>query len=357
MVVEFEREGTIRIPNAYLAAGRLEHGYARTSYGVQGATHDVARYHPTDVSSFEEGYVALTRGRQSARIYIVDGNLADNDNELTHAPTESHPFGIGDIAQALGRRRSTHMAADASADLGGVARTLAGASLAQLAARRRQLDALMRQAPADMSEKIDEARRTVEAIRTRQQAWSDVKRVSDAVATNSPRVLDDERRVGRTPGRAITALSALRRAHTHASARLDNLEHQQALRNEWFETHSDLVDEQQVVSRAEHAREIQVRIAATNHPDRAVRTLLGPEPGSQRERLHWRRAVEMTATYNARYPQGRPAEGSAREQLLGLRPTSREAGRHYDQAAAAINVVTGARSAERAREADSGVSL
>ena len=40
VTVRFEREGTIRIPSGYLAAGRLEHGYARTTYGVQGHTHD-----------------------------------------------------------------------------------------------------------------------------------------------------------------------------------------------------------------------------------------------------------------------------------------------------------------------------
>src|SRR5207253_8054986 len=50
VVVAFEREGTIRIPNTYLTAGRLEHAYARTSYGVQGATHQFARYQPTDLS-------------------------------------------------------------------------------------------------------------------------------------------------------------------------------------------------------------------------------------------------------------------------------------------------------------------
>ena len=308
------------------------------------------------MSSFEEGYVALTRGARSARIYIVDGNLADNDNELTHAPTESHPFGIGDIAQALGRRRSTHMAADASADLGAVARTLAGASLAQLAARRRQLDNLVRQAPADMSQQLDEAHHTIEAIRTRQQAWTVAKEASDEVATRSTPASDGGH-VGRAPERAIAALNALGRAHAHAWFRLENLERQQSLRDEWFESHSDLVAEQEVVRRAEHAREIQVRIAAAGNPDQVVRTLLGPEPASQRERLHWRRAVEMTATFNARYPQARPAKGSAREQLLGGRPANREAARHYDQAAAAISVVTATRSATRAREADSGVSL
>src|SRR5690606_31114412 len=45
VTVRFEPEGTIRVPARYLAAGKLEHSYARTTYGVQGHTHDVARYH------------------------------------------------------------------------------------------------------------------------------------------------------------------------------------------------------------------------------------------------------------------------------------------------------------------------
>src|SRR5690606_3791799 len=93
VVVDFELEGTVRVPHRYLVAGHLEHGYARTSYGVQGATHAVARYHPTDVSSFEEGYVALTRARQQAKIYLVDGELPE-DAEFSHQQPASRPFGM-----------------------------------------------------------------------------------------------------------------------------------------------------------------------------------------------------------------------------------------------------------------------
>ena len=119
------------MPRRYLAAGHLEHGYARTTYGVQGSTHDVARYHPTDVSSFEEGYVAITRARTAARIYVVDGTLPGPDLELTHAPAEPQAFGMNEVAQALARRRSGHMAADAAANLTAVAATLDGKTLAE----------------------------------------------------------------------------------------------------------------------------------------------------------------------------------------------------------------------------------
>ena len=149
VVVAFRGEGTVRVPHSYLAAGYLEHGYARTTYGVQGATHDVARYQPTDVSSFEEGYVALTRARHAARIYIVDGTHAGPDDDLTHAPAESEAIGVHDVTQALGRRRTGQMAADLSTHLARVADTLHGRPLAVLTERRRVLDRAIRAAPAD----------------------------------------------------------------------------------------------------------------------------------------------------------------------------------------------------------------
>ena len=157
VVVAFDREGTIRIPNAYLTAGRLEHGYARTSYGVQGATHQVARYHPTDLSSFEEGYVALTRGRQSAHIYIVDGNQPDHQQRTRPhaAPSRNRsalaisPMPSGGVAARTWP--PTHRPISTPSP-----RRSPGRTLAELAARRRQLDVQMRRAPADMTPAIDE---------------------------------------------------------------------------------------------------------------------------------------------------------------------------------------------------------
>src|SRR5205814_727520 len=79
--VVFDKEGRVMLPPKYLDNGWLDYGYARTTYGVQGATLERALYHASDESSFEEGYVALTRGRLDTRIYLVDGTgLTDEDS-------------------------------------------------------------------------------------------------------------------------------------------------------------------------------------------------------------------------------------------------------------------------------------
>ena len=167
-----------------------------------------------------------------------------------------------------------------------------------------------------------------------------------------------EWRIHREARRARGAIIALDRAHALACTRLEKAERQQALRHEWFDTHADLVDEHQLVRRAERARETQIRITAINTPEPAVRDLLGPEPTVQRQRLLWRRAVERTAVYNARHRDlVIPADGGACEQLLGAHPADRGAANDYDRAAAAINASVAASRAIGPREADLGVAL
>ena len=156
VTVAFDREGTIRVPKSYLAAGRLEHGYARTSYGVQGATHGTARYHPTDLSGFEEGYVAITRGRDANRLYIVDGTIADTDDEAHQAP-EGQRFDLDDITDALARRRTGTMAADAADRLPLVHQLATGHTLGQLTGARRRLETILADAPADPTRAIESA--------------------------------------------------------------------------------------------------------------------------------------------------------------------------------------------------------
>ncbi|MDP9389560.1 MAG: relaxase domain-containing protein, partial [Actinomycetota bacterium] len=109
--VRFEAEGVIAIPADYLDKGWLEHGYARTTYGVQGATLERALYHVSDSSSFEEGYVALTRGRSTTRIYLVDGTVPD-DEDAGHRAHDSAETGLDTVSEAMERRRAKELAHD-----------------------------------------------------------------------------------------------------------------------------------------------------------------------------------------------------------------------------------------------------
>lgn len=120
LVVAFDREGTIRLPAAYLDAGHLEHAYARTTYLAQGATHQLGRYHPTDVSRFEEGYVALTRARHQTRIYVVEGELDLTDEAGHHAVEPDRPS-LDTVATAMATRGAKSMTHELDPHAGAVA--------------------------------------------------------------------------------------------------------------------------------------------------------------------------------------------------------------------------------------------
>lgn len=103
LLIDFEREGSVRLPASYLASGHLEHGYARTTYLAQGATLGAGRYHPTDMSRFEEGYVALTRARHQTRLYVVEGEV-DITDDAGHYALEPDRPSLDEVARAMTER-------------------------------------------------------------------------------------------------------------------------------------------------------------------------------------------------------------------------------------------------------------
>jgi ATP-dependent exoDNAse (exonuclease V) alpha subunit len=63
-------QAVVVLPAGYVAAD-VDYGYAATCDKAQGSTVDHSLYHPTDRSSSERAYVALSRGRKTNTIYAV----------------------------------------------------------------------------------------------------------------------------------------------------------------------------------------------------------------------------------------------------------------------------------------------
>jgi len=310
VTVRFNREGTIRVPKAYLAAGRLEHGYARTTYGVQGHTHDVARYHPTDASGFEEGYVAVTRGRKGARLYVVDGTVGVDQDAHHSRETERHT--LDDITDAFGRRRANTMAADLNPSLDRVADLAQNRTLAELHQGRRDLDRQLGSAPPDTTAIIDESTRARDALLVRRRTLQDT--ATEPVTTGLQRRID------------------------HLERRIATATRQQAEREEWLAVHRAVVDERQVVGDAERAVEARIRHRPLVHLPAHVIDTLGLEPDLQRERSAWSAAASAIAIHRNRHDipaeAGDGLDGPAA--LLGERPADAPAAASWDYAAAKV---------------------
>lgn len=86
-------ERAVELPESYLAAGNLSHGYALTVHKAQGATCDVTLLWGEHLRA-ESGYTGLTRGRLRNRIFV----LAINDDSEHLLPEARDP------AEYLARR-------------------------------------------------------------------------------------------------------------------------------------------------------------------------------------------------------------------------------------------------------------
>lgn len=299
MTIAFDREGTVDVPRPYIEAGHLDHGYARTTYGVQGATLDRSLYHAGDDASFEEGYVALTRGRYETRIYLVDGALAARDADDSHRAHDQHSTGLSTVAAAMDRRRAQTLAHEADPLAATVASELAGRTLGDLHLERARLEAGLRTAPRDVTRALQAACEELDAVLTR--CRSQEGRLDHALRraqARSPLV----RRAARK------AVPAARQAILRLEARAAQLREREAslrslwrARSEWLEAHLSEAERLQVVLRAEHARSLAMRAAALQDPPDVVLDLVGPVPADLQGRQAWRHAIGEAAVHLDRY--------------------------------------------------------
>jgi conjugative relaxase-like TrwC/TraI family protein len=94
----------------YLDSGWMRHGYAVTIHKAQGRTCDHGLLLGGDDIHREMGYVGLSRGRQSNRLYAVSTELAD---DLTHHGREERYDPYESLADALSRSEGKTLAIEA----------------------------------------------------------------------------------------------------------------------------------------------------------------------------------------------------------------------------------------------------
>jgi hypothetical protein len=301
VVVAFERIGAVKLPPAYVR-DHLQHAYARTTYGVQGATLDRAFIHVDDRTGFEEAYVAMTRGRVETRLYLVDGTARDDD-ESTHRAHAKIDTGLDTVAEAMRRRRAGVMVHDVD-PLATAVLAIGDADLATLRAERQRLQTILRAGPADVSDALCDAIAARDKIRT-------------AFAAHT---------LGGTNRRA--GLEAALERH---DLRVQSLRRRHRKRQDFLELHEPEVDALRVVRRAELAREAHVRASARASPNGELRPLLGRGPIADRAVMD---AAEVLAVHVERF--GITAGDPDADPILGAPPSTGEARLSYEQAGRAL---------------------
>lgn len=300
LMVAFDREGEVRLPVTYLDDGHLEHAYARTTYLAQGATHQVGRYHPTDVSRFEEGYVALTRARHQTRIYVVQGEIDVADEEVGHHAVEPERPNLETVADAMSTRGAKATAYEVDPSAAAVAEISRNLTIPQVRARIDELDHMLAVCPPSRADEIARQRRTRDALlrkhpETKAKPWF------------APHLRVNE-------------------------ARVAALEAEQAAHEEFMIEHAADGAERALLRQAETVMRLQQRIQTGVDPTLTIERLLGPRPtGTSVRSYDWDKAAESARVHWA-VTGWQPAEDARDiEEFLGPRPTEWAARHRYER--------------------------
>ncbi|MGE3834535.1 MAG: MobF family relaxase [Acidimicrobiia bacterium] len=331
--VDFEHEGVVRISAEYLAAGHLEHAYARTTYGVQGATLDRARYHPSDASRFEEGYVAITRATDATNLYVVDGELGLDEEDDPRA-IEQERSGLSTVIGALERRSDQQLAVETDPKAIEASALVQTHTLKELTDQSRRLDAVLAEQPPSVVDEIEREDQRLASARAR----------LDALQRAKPGWKPSARRQF-----AVKIVSTERAIERHED-RLADLRAQQEAHDAFVADHAAEFERARILSLAISARRLTIRISAVADPPQAVLDVLGPRPTRQRDRLRWDHAVEALVVHADEVGHALPPTAATAAEMLGPPPSDRLTRFWRDQVLAAVHRV-------RTHECERGISL
>jgi conjugative relaxase-like TrwC/TraI family protein len=164
MTVDFAGLGTIEVPRKFFDEhtdewGRVEvgidHGYAITSYAVEGLTHDASASHVDSQSTRPEVYVDITRGRDANHLYLTAAADPLEGERLPAVPADGEQQ---QLADRLARSGAETPAIDLDPLAGPAAHHARRHTLAQLHRQARSADDRDLRTLATHAERIRERR-------------------------------------------------------------------------------------------------------------------------------------------------------------------------------------------------------
>lgn len=110
-------EGDRILSRDYMGAGWMRHGYAVTVHKAQGRTCDHGLLLASDELHREMGYVGLSRGRESNRMYVVSSEAADELERHGRHEERADPYDL--VVESLHKSAAKELAIDrAGPDIG-----------------------------------------------------------------------------------------------------------------------------------------------------------------------------------------------------------------------------------------------
>ena len=334
VVVDFAGHGDalhrVRLPNGWAGAStgetaHVEYGYAVTDYGVQGRTLDVSRALLDDATTATGAYVASTRGREANRLYLVEGQQADRgvDGDVVHdVVANSADRDLDAVAARLAADEADPLIHEIDPRSAAAGQLAATSTLRELEGRLAGVERRLADAPSDVSRRITGAERRRDELSARRRVVHD-----ELGSTSSDRGRGHETRA---------ELHRLDEQIGSLGARLAGLRAADRERTEHRERFANVFERRDLLRAAIETRTTQVRLAA---PTTFGRLLPPARAGAGRpERSATREAGEELAVWADRAGISPDAAQSVAE-VLGARPSDRDAAAGWDRAAVAVRQV------------------
>ena len=320
MEVRLEGERVATFSTEYLEAGHVTHSYAITGHKAQGMTTD-RTFVLGDESLYREwGYVAMSRGRQENRLYVVMGDACGRDDV---GGAVERPYEIDLLVHSLERSRAKSMAYDPSGDPGEL-------DTLSLRAEQKQIYERLSSGPRDRSRELsqlrDEAREIQESINgERHFANAAEKRLASMGAIVKARrkwEVDQLRRRIQNATRVEERLSNKLREMWNEEKQLTRA---QKKRDNWVKQHAPLVERAQVIESELARRDKALLRNREGSLPKYLENVVGPVPERPSERVEWRQSVLTIENYREKYAI------KDRNRALGGEPRSVEQSQERDR--------------------------
>jgi uncharacterized protein YoxC len=340
ITVRLEDQRQVTLPKDYLEGGGVAHAYAITGHKAQGMTTDRALVLGDESMYREWGYVAMSRGREENRLYVVMGEGWGRDE--TGGAIE-RPYALDQLVRSLERSRAKSLASEPIGDL-------AELDTASLRREQQQIYERVSKAPRDRTEQLshlrDEAEHIQDLIHRQREIAGDAQEKLEgmsAIAKARRRLDVHELRNSITDaGKAEERLSRKLREMANEEKQLIQA---QKDRERWMADHVPFAERAQQIERELRRGDRAMLCDRENHLPKYLESVVGAVPERPSEKSQWRETVFMVEDYREKY------QIKDRNRALGGEPRDAEQRRQKEQIEMRVEE-TNERSAGRSRDSD-----
>jgi len=314
---------SIRLPRSYLEAGNLTHAYAMTGHKTQAMTTNKAFVLGDETLYREWTYVAMSRGRNDNRLYVVAG--VDPEREEVGGEVASIDDPLREVVDAVGRSRAKDLAIDVYEQ-----ESIRGVPTPELRREWEELSIQLSSVPPNVERQRNHNERELAEMKQALEAERSI--IQDAQAqlrSMGPwgRVREGSRKreLSHRIENATKAQRRLVRDTESLEQRARELETETRLRDRWIADNAPQIRRRFAVERELWWREQHAALRAEVMMPSYLRDHVGPRPERPSERGAWHAAVRAVESYRERWGVTDPDHAFGRGEMEPLQKEEREA--------------------------------